>query len=105
MVGGISSVFHLTIVNKVVWDKILTEISPLRDIIRNQMRINDEVDKKIYVTDKLLKNINIKMDNFTVSTQKQLSFNKMLETQIQQISTAISSRSIEDFSKTPFKIM
>jgi hypothetical protein len=54
----------------------------LRDIIRNQMRINDEVDKKIYVTDKLLKNINTKMDNFTVSTQKQLSFNKMLETQI-----------------------
>jgi hypothetical protein len=54
----------------------------LRDIIRDHVRINDEVGKKIHATDKLLENINSKMDNFTVATQNQLSFNKMLETQI-----------------------
>jgi hypothetical protein len=51
-----------------------------RDIIRDQVRINDKVGKKIHVTEKLLENINAKMDNFTVATQNHLSFNKMLET-------------------------
>jgi hypothetical protein len=41
------------------------------------------------------------MDSFTVATQNQLSFNKMLETQIQQISTAILSQSNGNSSKTP----
>jgi hypothetical protein len=72
----------------------------LRDIIRDQVRINDEVDKKIHATDKLLENINAKMDNFTVATQNQLSFNKILETKIQQISTAIPSQSNGNSSKT-----
>jgi hypothetical protein len=40
----------------------------LRDIIRDQVRINDEVGKKIHATDRLLKNINAKMDSFTVAT-------------------------------------
>jgi hypothetical protein len=35
----------------------------LRDIIREQVRINDEVGKKIHTTDNLLENINAKMDN------------------------------------------
>jgi hypothetical protein len=38
--------------------------------------------KKIHATNKLLENINAKMDSFTVATQNQLIFNKMLETQI-----------------------
>jgi hypothetical protein len=41
------------------------------------------------------------MDSFTVATQNQLSFNKMLETQIQQISATIPSQSNGDSSKTP----
>jgi hypothetical protein len=54
----------------------------LKDIIRDQLRINDEFGKMIHATDKLLENISAKMDNFTVATQNQLSFNKLLETQI-----------------------
>jgi hypothetical protein len=75
----------------------------LRDIIRDQVRINDEVGKKIHATDKLLENINAKMDSFTVATQNQLSFNKMLETQIQQITTAIPSQSNRILLRSPFK--
>jgi hypothetical protein len=56
--------------------------APLRDIIRDQVRINNEVGKKIHVTDRLLENINAKIDSFTVAPQNQLSFNKMLEIQI-----------------------
>jgi hypothetical protein len=55
----------------------------LKDIIRDQLWINDEFGKKIHATDKLLKSISAKMDSFTVATQNQLSFNKTLETQIQ----------------------
>jgi hypothetical protein len=72
----------------------------LRDMIRGEVRINDEVGKKIHATDKFLVNINAKMDSFTVATQNQLSFNKMLETQIHQISAAIPSQSNGDSSKT-----
>jgi hypothetical protein len=64
------------------------------------VRINDEVGKKIHATDKLLENINAKMDSFTVATQNQLSFNKIFETQIQQTSIAIPSQSNGDSSKT-----
>jgi hypothetical protein len=53
--------------------------------------------------DKLLENINAKMHSFTVATQNQLSFNKMLETQIQQISTAIPCQSNGGSSKTPIQ--
>jgi hypothetical protein len=50
-----------------------------------------------------LENINAKMDSFTVATQNQLSINKMLEMQIQQISTALPSQSNGDSSKTPIQ--
>jgi hypothetical protein len=51
----------------------------LRDIIRDQLRINDEIGKQVHAIDKLLENINAKMDNFTVATQNLLSSNKILE--------------------------
>jgi hypothetical protein len=43
---------------------------------------------------------NAKMDSFTTATHNQLSFNKMLEIQIQQISTAVPSQCHGDSSKT-----
>jgi hypothetical protein len=83
MLGGTNPIFRSTTANRVVMGRISTEMSPLRNIIRDQVGINDEVGKKIHATDKLLENINAKMDSFTVAMQNQLSFNKMLETQIQ----------------------
>jgi hypothetical protein len=53
--------------------------------------------------DKLLENINAKMDSFTVATQNQMSFNKMLEIQIQQISATIPSQTNGASSKTPIQ--
>jgi hypothetical protein len=40
------------------------------------------------------------MDSFTVATENQFSFNKILETQIQQISRTIISQSNRGSSKT-----
>jgi hypothetical protein len=73
----------------------------LKDIIRDQLRINDEFGTKIHPTDKLLENISAKMDSFTVATQNQLSFNNMLETHIQQIVAALSRQSNGDPSQSP----
>jgi hypothetical protein len=54
----------------------------LRDIVRDQLKINEDFGKRIHATNKLLENMSSKMDTFTVAMQNQLSFNKMLETQI-----------------------
>jgi hypothetical protein len=67
------------------------------------LRINDEFGKKIHVTDKLLENISAKRDNFTMALQNQLSFNKMLETQIQQNSVAPPRQSNGDPSQSPIQ--
>jgi hypothetical protein len=38
----------------------------LKDIVQDQLRINSEVVKKLLATDRILKSINSKMNNFTV---------------------------------------
>jgi hypothetical protein len=103
MLGGTIPVSRSTTANRVVLGRISTNMSPLRDIIRDQVRINNKVGKKIHAMDKLLENINAMMDNFTVATQNQLSFNNMLETQIQQISAAIASQRNGGSSNTPIQ--
>jgi hypothetical protein len=54
----------------------------LRDIIRDQVKINDDFGKRFQAIGKLLESMNDKMDSFIVAIQNQLGFNKMLETQI-----------------------
>jgi hypothetical protein len=65
----------------------------LRHIIRDQVKINDVFGKSFQATDKVLESMNGKMDNFTIAIKNHLSFNKMLETQIQQISGVLPSQS------------
>ena len=48
--------------------------------------------------DKMLENINSKIEGLTSSVKNQLSFNKMIETQLAQIAAAIP---ISDLGKTP----
>jgi hypothetical protein len=57
------------------------------------VKINDDIGKRFQATDRLLESMNGKMDNFIVAMQNQLSFNKMLETQIQPISGALPNQS------------
>ena len=45
----------------------------------------------MHAHDKILKNINAKLDEFSSALKNQLSFNKMIETQLAQIVVAIPS--------------
>ena len=48
----------------------------LRDLIFEQARINENISKKLALNDKVLENINIKMDSFSSAINDQLSYNK-----------------------------
>jgi hypothetical protein len=51
----------------------------------------DSINKKLHAHDKMLENINAKLDEFSFALKNQLSFNKMIETQLAQIAAAIPS--------------
>jgi len=49
----------------------------------------DNLSKKLASNDKVLENINNRMDNFSTAIKNQISFNKMIESQLTQIAAAI----------------
>jgi hypothetical protein len=75
--------------------------SSLKDIARDQLRVNVEIGKKFLANDKFLESIDNMMSNFTVATQNQLNFNKMLETWIAQLTLALPHPNDGDFPGQP----
>jgi hypothetical protein len=73
----------------------------LKDIVRDQLKINSEVSRKLLATDKILEHIDSKMNNFTAAVQNQLNFNKVLEMWIAQLATALPNPNGRDFSSQP----
>jgi hypothetical protein len=61
----------------------------LRDLILEQARINENTSKKLAFNDKVLENINTKMDSFSSTIKDQLSYNKKIESQLAQLATAL----------------
>ena len=61
----------------------------MKDLVLGQAKINENITKKLSYNDKMIENINIKLENPSSSVKNQLSFNKMIETQIAQIAAAI----------------
>jgi hypothetical protein len=61
----------------------------LRELILEQAKINDNIAKKLAANDKILENINIKMDSFSFAIKDQLSYNKKIESQIAQLSAML----------------
>ena len=53
--------------------------------------MTDSNNKKLHAHDKMLENINAKLDELSSALKNQLSFNKMIETQLAQIAAAIPS--------------
>jgi len=49
----------------------------------------DNLSKKLASNDKILENINNRMDNFSTAIKNQISFNKMIESQLNQIVVAV----------------
>ena len=56
----------------------------LRDLVYGQAKINESLQKKLAATDKSMETIHAKMDGVSTTIKNQLSFNKMLETQLAQ---------------------
>ena len=54
--------------------------NPARKVIRTSIRINENITKKLMYNDKMLENINSKIESLTSSVKNHLSFNKMIET-------------------------
>ena len=52
---------------------------PLRELVSNQGKLMDNLSKKLASNDKMLENINNRMDNFSIAIKNQISFNKMIE--------------------------
>jgi len=53
--------------------------------VLNQGKLKDSLSKKLASNDKTLESINIRMECFPNAIKNQLSFNKMLESQLQQL--------------------
>jgi len=54
----------------------------LKDLVLGQAKINENITKKLSYNDKMIENINSKLENLSSSVKNQLRFNKMIETQI-----------------------
>ena len=52
------------------------------------MKNNESLRKKLATMDKSMETIHAKMDGFSTAMKKQLSFNKVLETQLAQLVAA-----------------
>jgi len=67
-----------------------------QDLVLSQAKINENINKKLMYTKKMLENINTKIEGLTSYINNQMSFNKIIETQIAQLAATIpvSSRKI-----------
>ena len=61
--------------------------TPLRELVLNQGKLMDNLSKKLASNDKTLESINIRMASFSNAIKNHLSFNKMLESQKQQLAS------------------
>jgi hypothetical protein len=61
----------------------------MRELIAGQSRLMDGLSKKVATNDKILENINTRMDSFASAIKNQHSFNKMIESQIAQLATNV----------------
>ena len=57
----------------------------LKDLVFAQAKTTDAINKKTALNDKVLENINVKLEVFASAFQNQLSFNKMIKTQLAQL--------------------
>ena len=71
----------------------------LKDLVLGQAKINENLTKKLSYNDKMIENINSKLENLSSSVKNQLSFNKMIETQVAQIAASMPI-SKKDFGAT-----
>ena len=70
----------------------------IKDLVFGQPKINESINKKLVANDKSLGSINSKIETLSSALKNQLSFNKILETQLAQIAVAVP---VNDEGKIP----
>ena len=60
----------------------------LRDLVFGQAKINESLNRKLATNDKILESIHAKVETLSTAHKNQLSFNKMIETQLAQLAAA-----------------
>jgi hypothetical protein len=63
----------------------------LKDLVINQAKINEDMNKRLLANDKTLESLTAKMDSLASSIKDQVNFNKVLELQIAQIVATVPS--------------
>jgi uncharacterized coiled-coil protein SlyX len=63
----------------------------IKDLVFGQARINESLNKKLAANEKVLENLNSTIESFTSVMKNQLSFNKMIETQLAQLAASLPS--------------
>jgi hypothetical protein len=61
----------------------------LRDLVAGQPRLLDQMYKKVASNDKILENINTRMDIFASAIKNQHSFNNIIESYIAQLAAVV----------------
>ena len=61
----------------------------IKDLVLDQAKINESINKKLVANDKSLESLNLKVETLSSTLKNQLSFNKMIETQLAQIAAAV----------------
>jgi uncharacterized coiled-coil protein SlyX len=61
----------------------------IKDLVFSQARINETLNKKLATNEKVLENLNSTIESFTSAMKNQLSFNKMIETQLAQLAASL----------------
>jgi len=61
----------------------------MRELVSNQGKLMYNLSKKLASNDKMLENINNRMDNFSTAIKDQISFNKIIESQLNQIAAVV----------------
>jgi hypothetical protein len=54
----------------------------------------DNLSKKLASNDKMLENLNNRMDNFSTAIKNQISFNKIIESQLNQIAAVVPATNL-----------
>jgi hypothetical protein len=61
----------------------------LRELVLGQTKINEHINKKLLASDKTLESLNVKLETLSSTLKNQLSFKKMIETQLAQIAASL----------------
>jgi hypothetical protein len=60
----------------------------LKDLVYGQKQINDNISKKFQGNDKILESLAAQLESFNSIIKNQLTFNKMIETQVAQLASS-----------------